>query len=68
MRDKKQWIESKCQEAKHAASKNDFTIAHKIFEINSSLLCEIAHYGKSLISVFLGLIKFSFWRGDWVLG
>ena len=34
-RDKKQWIETKCQEAKHAAAKNDFAIPQKIFETNS---------------------------------
>ena len=28
------------------------TITHKIFKTNSSFFCEIAHYGKSFISVF----------------
>lgn len=34
--DEKQWIETKCQEAKHAAAKNDFVIPQKIFETNSN--------------------------------
>ena len=34
--DEKQWIETKCQEAKHAAAKNDFAIPQKIFETNSN--------------------------------
>ena len=49
--DEKQWIETKCQEAKHAAAKNDFAIPQKIFEANSIFfLFEIAHYSKRLIS------------------
>ena len=28
------------------------TMIHKIFETNSNFSCEIAHYGKSSISVF----------------
>ena len=44
-------------------------MAHKVSETNS---CEIAHKGKSLISIFqvfsLALTKLSFWRGDWPLG
>ena len=32
--------------------KGGTTIIHKIFETNSSLHCEMAHYERSLISVF----------------
>ena len=45
-RDKKQWIETKCQEAKHANEKNDFAIPQKIFETNSIFFFFLRTTGK----------------------